>query len=532
MRPPAARQGARRSAGPALRPGANAPVRPPLGRPGKEAPRLGPDALLRRAAALGHRAEAVQPMPSQGPPRVQRRVGFEFETGVAVRNYETGNAPPAKKPFYAGDQWHIEPDAGNMEFVTDPLSTDDEVDDTLEEITKWVRELQSLEAELPGEQLDTLHSIDLQQEKEVLRGEEQEKKRLSIDEKKLVEFAAKKFEVEEEVVRSWIATHGLLAVENVVTDSKVTKDVLGYLNSLLAMTASSLRIKSPGSFDVRKREIVEGFQFRRLDQMSSKGNLQFPKLSAVGTVEPMTAAPQTTIGLPLDQIISAMHLIPTKKVYTGLNTDHEQTHTLTGMNQNDGALMVESRRGARNVVATCRETLDGVEEGKWRELEGLIALAASYIRKGHQPRALPFKDSKEIAPLMSRVDFGTLFESLDAQLQDFFTAQNVAQAAGVDADANVFGEKGFGKGEKGPTVRMWVFSIAMGNDLLSAGSMSSVTDPKKGGSPSMGEFTELDNGLAPLELRRLPKGVEVGDWASLAQQIFTFAEVLRTSKLY
>jgi hypothetical protein len=82
---------------------------------------------------------------------IQRRMGFEFETTVAVR----GNFNSQKfyhgtfendKPFYLspGGDWKIVPDCGRMEFVTEPLATLAELQAATDEIKKFISGLQGV----------------------------------------------------------------------------------------------------------------------------------------------------------------------------------------------------------------------------------------------------------------------------------------------------------------------------------------------------------------------------------------------------
>lgn len=493
----------------------------------------------RRAETTEDAARSEIRSAMSGPAPVQRRVGFEFETGIPVRNFETGNAPPVKKPFYAEGKWHIEPDSGNMEFVTDPLSSGDEVFATVGRITAWIRELQALKSVLPEEQAGLLDKIEQERQKELMRGEEQEKKLLSINQKELINAAVEKFGVNSETVSQWISTYGVLAVEDVVADKQINKDAVPFLDMLLKMTSARMPIQPMESFQRKKMEIIEGYQFRRLDDMSGKSNLQYKNLAAIGSVDKVTAAPQATLGVSLDKLISAMHLIPGEKVYTGLNTPQEATHTLSSMNPKDGELLVAARRAALQLSKGYRESIEGISEKEWRQFEGLVALVVSYIMKGNQARSKPFKDAKEIAPLMSRLNFSVMYGALHPNLQSLFTSKNIAATAGVGEGDRVFGEAGFGQGKAGPTVKEWIVSIASGKDVMSALAGTDVTNEKVGGSSSMGAETDFDRvdsrapeGLVPLELRRLPKGVDFEEWEMLAYQIYVFAEAMLKSKYY
>jgi len=225
-------------------------------------------------------------------------------------------------------------------------------------------------------------------------------------------------------------------------------------------------------------------------------------------------------------------------VLTGINTPHEATRTLSEMSPEDGALLVDARRRALAAVEPWRSKIKASEK-EWRELEGVLALMISYIRKGNQPRDFAFEDAKLIAPLMSRVNFSVMFGALAPSLRVLFQPALIADAAGYAANRRVFGDKGFGREGKGPTIEEWVLSVARGDDWMSlVGKKDVVTDPKSG-SPSMGEYAALDKddklapqGLVPLELRRIPKKIPLADWTMLAYQIFVMAQAMLKAKFY
>ncbi|HET6765431.1 MAG TPA: hypothetical protein VFH27_17215 [Longimicrobiaceae bacterium] len=524
------------------------PVRPPVAALALAHPApatLTPRDVLHLQRTLGNRAvgrllaarRGAAPVLSR-PRSIQRKVGFEFETSIAVRDADTENAPPVKQPFFTKGRWHIEPDAGNMEFVTEPLATSSEVFETVGQITRWVHALQSLEHGLPDRTIEIVMENERRKKKVLEEAELREKRISQIDAVQLVKQAAAKFEVSEDVAGEWVKKHGVFAVDTIVADSKITKGDREYLDMILGAIVSNSRT-NPEAFDISSAEIMEGTQFRRLADVKQGGSLANEKLLAIGSLDRVTAAPQATIGITLDKLATAMLLIPKSKVYMGLNTSHEATHTLSSMNPADGDLLLAAREGALRVSGRLRKMVADVPEKGWQQFEGLVALVASYAMKGNAPRNKAFKDAKEIAPLMSRMNFSAMFASLPEALQECFTPGVVATAAGLETDTPVFGKLGFGKGKKGPTLGEWVASIAGGGDVMSAVGGTEVTNEKVGGSPSMGAEEDFDrsderatDGLVPLELRRLAKGADVEDWEMLAYQVFVFAEAMLKGKYY
>jgi len=339
--------------------------------------------------------------------------------------------------------------------------------------------------------------------------------------------------VPKNTVEGWIKTYGALAVNNVALAAESHQGA--DLNAVISDEARSLKVTPQSEFSEQEATLIQHRAFRRLDEKKIKTGM-VPGLAALGNVQQVTAAPQATTGVTLDRLIAAMHLIPKEEVLTGIGTPQEATRTLSGMSPEDGALLIDARRRALAAVEPLRSQVKASEK-EWRELEGVLALMISYIRKGNQPRDVAFEDAKLIAPLMSRVNFSVMYGALAPPLRALFQPAMIAAAAGYATNKKVFGDKGFGKHGKGPTIEEWVVSIAKGDDWMSlVGKKDVVTDPKSG-SPSMGEYAVLDKedklapqGLVPLELRRIPKNIPLADWTMLAYQIFVMAEAILTAE--
>jgi hypothetical protein len=499
--------------------------------------------LEREADAMGARAlhapAGAMPRPPTRPfapanAPIQRRVGFEFESNIGVGKLNP-NAPPLppKKAFHGGTNWHVEPDRDHMEFVTQPLTTSKDVFATMDEIVAWVKDLLSVPIGLPEADISGIReAAQREQEKEGLLSMESSMVTSMLQQKAEFDEVVRNLGVSKETVEGWIKTHGALAVNNVAreAESHRGKD----LNAVISDEARSLRITPQSEFREQEATLIQHRAFRRLDDKKIKAGM-VPGLAALGNVQQVTAAPQATAGVTLDKLIAAMHLIPKEEVLTGIGTPQEATRTLSDMSPEDGALLIDARRRALAAVEPLRSKVKATEK-EWRELEGVVALMVSYIRKGNQPRAVAFEDAKLIAPLMSRVNFSVMFGALALPLQGLFQPALIAQAAGYAPNKPVFGDKGFGKNGKGPTIEQWVVSIAKGDDWMSlVGKKDVVTDPKSG-SPSMGEYAKLDKddklapqGLVPLELRRIPKNIPLADWTMLAYQIFIMAEAMLTA---
>ncbi|HEY4985147.1 MAG TPA: DUF4157 domain-containing protein [Bradyrhizobium sp.] len=500
----------------------------------READAMGRQALQSPAGALP-RSHAQPFAPTNAP--IQRRVGFEFESNIGVGTLSR-QAPllPPKQAFYAGTKWHVEPDRDHMEFVTQPLTTSKDVFATMDEIVAWVTDLLSVPIQLPLAEISGI--------REAAKKESEREDLLSMESSAVTSMLQQEAEFDEVVrslgapkktVEGWIKTYGALAVNNVAlaAESHKGKD----LNSVIADEARSLKITPQFEFRQQEATLTQHRAFRRLDEKKIKTGMK-PGLGALGNVQQVTAAPQATAGVTLDKLIDAMYLMPTEEVMTGINTPQQATRTLSDGSPEDGALLIDARKRAVDTIKPLRSKVKAGEK-EWRELEGVVALVISYIRKGNQSRDVAFEDAKLIAPLMSRVNFSVMYGALAPPLQGLFQSTMIAEAAGYPANTRVFGDKGFGTKGKGPTIEEWVVSIVKGYDWLSLVGKQDVVTDKKSGSPSMGEYAALDKtdklapqGLVPLELRRIPKKIPLADWTMLAYQIFIMAEAMLKAKLY
>ena len=405
---------------------------------------------------------------------------------------------------------------------------------TMDEIVAWVKDLLAVPIVLPAADISGIReAAQRAQDKETLQAEESSMVTAMLQQEAALDEVVRNLGVPKKTVEGWIKTYGALAVNNVAleAESHAGKD----LNSVISDEARSLKITPQSEFREQEATLIQHRAFRRLDDKKIKTGM-VPGLGALGNVQQVTAAPQATAGVTLDRLISAMHLIPKEEVLTGIGTPQEATRTLSDNSPADGALLIDARDRAIAAIKPLRSQVMASEK-HWRELEGVVALMISYIRKGNQPRALAFEDAKLIAPLMSRVNFSAMYGALAPPLQALFKPALIANAAGHGANKPVFGDKGFGTQGKGPTIEEWVASIVRGDDFMSlVGKKDVVTDPKSG-SPSMGQYAGLDKedklapqGLVPLELRRIPKNIPLADWTMLAYQIFIMAEAMLTAE--
>ncbi|MDQ1829751.1 eCIS core domain-containing protein [Massilia scottii] len=395
---------------------------------------------------------------------VQRRVGFEFQTNIRLKD-ENDKTPPLKTALLERENWHIECDAGDLEFVTDPLNDYSDVDRVLGEIVHWATMLSQIEGEIPDD----------------LR------KRLG-------------FLLESEY-------------EDEVEDGK---------------------------------EQLKASEARPLGAMAVNEGSPLESMSATGDARSITAAPQTTIGIPLERIISALHLVAAQQITVGANTGAARQVKLASAQNGAEPPLVSAHDATVKLVAGLREARPNIrDESTWRKLEGIIALAASYIRTANIAGRGGYGYTKMVAPMMSRVNFSALLAALPEEVRIFFNTSSVAAASGIGEDAPMFGPKGakveFGKITPGPTLRTWVDSIRAGHDALSmlglkhgVGTEAFITD-----SESLGQFNALDHEdphfevpLVPIELRQISKAVPVSHWHDLAIEIMIFANALLKAKFF
>ena len=275
-----------------------------------------------------------------------------------------------------------------------------------------------------------------------------------------------------------------------------------------------------------------------------------------GPVDNVTASPQATGGVPLDKIPDLMTKAGSTKLdhlkdnHKGENKGKEvdsKDQNLMGMNSVDGAVLAEAASRAKGATDKIKNEMSlkktTIPAHGFKKLEGLMALVISYIMKGQAQKAV-WSYSKLIAPLMSRVDFSSMYKALEKDEQGHFTKDLVLEAAGgVSSSANMYA-KGFGddpsKLDHGPTCGAWIDSIVHGSkvfdsdtgkttdheaDLMSAGLTN--------GSTAMGAVHGLDKNakgkteLAVLELRRLPKGQYYTMWKHTALAVFDFFDSLQ-----
>lgn len=276
---------------------------------------------------------------------------------------------------------------------------------------------------------------------------------------------------------------------------------------------------------------------RSLAGMEANKEQIISKLFALGEVDPLTAAPQTTIGVPMDRLLSAVKLVPQMQYTLGATTQNTKEVGLAESTKTAAPVLTAAFSKTESLVKSLAIKRSGIPVTSWRKLAGILSLCASYVKTGHEHGRGRYSYAKQIAPLMSRVNFGAIYAALPEDVRPFFTADILAAAAEVNSDNLVFGQKGVSDTVPGPTVAEWVESIVANQDALSRYGVHEATQTIVKGSESMGEENSLDTEdkvhnvpLVPVELRRISKAVPLEHWQELAQEIFAFSEYLVTSE--
>ncbi|HAA20051.1 MAG TPA: hypothetical protein DCP28_15270 [Cytophagales bacterium] len=396
---------------------------------------------LKSASGIGNTHQAIQ-----------RRVGFEFQTNIALRNSQ-GDAPPLKTALFEATGWKIECDQGDLEFITDPFSNYGPLHQTMLNLVAWAHGMAQLPYVIPVEKQEQADQFD-----------------------------------------------------------------------------------HPDDQHIREGILLDN-QTRNLALMDANQGQLIANYFALGPASALTAAPQTTVGIPMEKIISSLHLVAAKE-YT-LGTGMGQKQVKLGAAQEREPTLVSAHDATVVLVNHLRQTHPDIPEMAWRKLEGIIGLAASYIRTANVPGRSSYSYVKVMAPMMSRVNFTALFNALPESVKPFLTPANVALAADLQANSRVFGVKGAIKDKAGPTIEEWVTSMTSGFDLLSRiGDFFSVEGIMEG-SESMGEFDALDEAdekydmpLVPIEFREMTKSVPYPLWPELTENIMIFANALIKAEFF
>lgn len=446
-------------------------------------------------------------------PVIQRKVGFEFETGVKVQTTPSKiRLPYGPQIFESTDtNWQIKSDNSKIEFVTKPFDeTDagaDALDATMAQLTGWAHQI-----------APATHA----------------------------------------------AAPGRARVDQVQPSAGTTRQYQG----------EEIEINEPPLNDddiVAAPQATGGVTLDRVNQLAeSLVNVKLPHLKGSRTFKPQhdpPVDPGRYLGDPLDldaverAELAQIAFKGDKYMYKTVTAPAVQEFAASGLDVTDisyslGAGSLFTVRGllaVRANVETAMKTIESADEetgaGFQTEigvptkdfraasgrLQGLLTLVGGYLIGGSLSNE-PIPYTKAIAVLMSRTNFHALYNLLSEPEKRLFTPDFVLNQIAELPEGPLF-TGGFFHGdqviEDSPTRSEWIDSIINGTpvplvgtvpyDRLSQGSNT----PEARNSSSLGAFATPDpnpdtgaNELAVLELRTLPKGQHIDDWTPTALTIF------------
>jgi len=243
------------------------------------------------------------------------------------------------------------------------------------------------------------------------------------------------------------------------------------------------------------------------------------------TTTSLMASPQATIGFTLDKIYTAAIRIVNTKLHffdEDERVDRQREDTagisLSGMHPVQGALLLEAAVRAREEVTALGAEQKNVPAQALDAYEGFLTIVISYLLMGSR-QVRDWQYYKLIAPLMSRVSLHKMLQDEQVQpVAQFFTAERVLSAAGLDSDGTSMLYRIGVSGKANITRKQWIDSIIAGKDMLAqldkndTGSMSARDDDD--------DRTATGKKIYQLELRRLPNAMEPKNWVDLAISLY------------
>jgi uncharacterized protein DUF4157 len=434
--------------------------------------------------------------PAATPGVVQRKVGFEFETGIPVRALDPGFVPLdyQEKVFAAtSGKWKVVADSSNMEFVTEPFEETDEGQRTL---LKTMTELVFWAGEIPDE---------------VQRAASAKSK-----------AGGRVAQVDPSLGKA--GSRGLFGqIPFVIPVGKLAD---AQIKASPQATGGVTLDQIPALVDAMLKTTVSADEPRKLGTMLGKG-------VAIPDEEHDTKT-----------LARKAELLAYQR-QTGVSPQ-DFASSLVAMNLLHAQLLASAKDMAVQAVNSHVAGLSSrgpvPDFGK---LKGLLTLVISYLLVGeHEPEAMEY--AKIIAPLMARTNFHVMFRLLDPHEKDLFTEAFVLQAAGLAGTGGkpVFA-RGFKHGDKvehGPARSAWIDSIRHGSpheifgghwrnpaDLLSqgSGSIAAANSASLGNMDAPDRRASGQRDLAVLELRRLPQDVQRTEWTRLALLVFDVIRQVR-----
>jgi hypothetical protein len=151
--------------------------------------------------------------------------------------------------------------------------------------------------------------------------------------------------------------------------------------------------------------------------VASARNLKVDQRIGIATVtgveDPVTAAPQVTIGIPLDRI-GQLAAASRDDIFTGITLDQDTMPTLFGMTGEDGATGGGLVRAAE-LAATAVGAVAGNNAAAYADVQGLLTLLLNYLASSVSTRGR-LEYAKLLTPVMSRTNFHAMYLQVEQKL--------------------------------------------------------------------------------------------------------------------
>jgi Domain of unknown function (DUF4157) len=464
--------------------------------------------LENEADVMGRKAQSQHVQLSSPPPlqtpanssqtaTTQRKIGFEFETGVPVRIQGARGAPYPMgyqdRVFTGGNGlWKVVADSSHMEFVTEPFDETPagraQLVATMTAITTWASAIPAV-----------VNAANANGQPRTGR------------------------------------------VAHVRPASGTSGDAGWWLASILidlpTMTVANLECAPQATAGVRLERIpalVHAMLNTNIvahEPQQTGGLMQILAAATPGQIRALGLTPAQQAAW-----LGTRTRLNKYQAQTGVTPQNWAT-SLVGMDVDHARFLAKARTSAMTAVNAHVAVLPPPAPN-FDKLTGLLTLIISYLEAGHRTHGV-MAYSKLIAPLMARTDFYTLHANLRPHEQALFTPAFVLAAAGMAGTQNThIYTAGFQDGANvnhGPTRGEWLDSIAHGSpgtlfgrlwrkpvDLLShdSGSRAAANSSSLGTMHQMDRRVTGQQDLAVLELRRLPKRVHLNEWLPMARVIF------------
>jgi hypothetical protein len=463
-----------------------------------EADRKGDDAATSQPPSST--APAAGSSSPETPAVVQRKVGFEFETGIPVRSKDLigdgySNLSYQQRIFTANSGlWKVVADSSCMEFVTEPFNENaggrTALGTVMADLVLWAGRIPARVATANA------------------RGEPGTAR---------VDTVGPRLGTTSDP--GTVFSRPLTIRLNTLTDGEVTA---------APQATGGVRLEQiPALVDAMVATNIAAAGPQALGQnMQNVANLSVAQINNAAVAGVITIAER-------NKLLALRAKFLGYQAQTAV-TPQNFASSLVAMNVDHASWLFDAKARAVQAVGAHVAGLP-LPAPNFDKLTGLLTLVISYLLVGaNETQVMDY--SKIIAPLMARTNFYSLYNLLSGPEKALFTANFVlttANLAGTGATA-IFtaGFRHGGAVEHGPTRGAWIDSIKRGSpgalfgrkpmDLLSQGSGTTAAE----NSSSLGSMAQPDTrvtgqrDLAVLELRRLPKDVQRQEWRQMALDIF------------